>query len=220
MLRGVPRRVRVQELIPEPLELEMPDGKVATIADLGVEDMIVLYQMEAALSESDTDEAAAKALVTTRDFVCGMIAKDNPGVFPTETVTVEEPLPDGSGVIEVEKQVPLYPNWPPQTVLAIMAAIGGDESIAAEVRKTIVGGEDEVAAAREQAARERQARIDRGEDVEDEPEASDTDPLDSTKPSPTSSSSSDDSSAGGPNGGDTPPGGRSGHTSDTYAVPA
>lgn len=196
------RRVKVADLLGEPLELEMPDGTVHTVQTLGVDDMMRMFALEGRMAEEresskEAAEEQARSLIETRDFVIDMIRRENPGAFETDGVLVR-------------------PNWSPQAVMALLASLSGNDSVAASIREAIVGSPDEEA---EQRAAEEARRLE-AEQRGEPPPAEDGVPLDSTRPSQTPSSNSDDATDGPPSGGGTPdaPGEPSAHTSDTYAA--
>jgi hypothetical protein len=200
----MPRRVVVSDLIPEPVELELPDGKVVSVPPLGVDDMLTMFQMESALTEDDESWTAAvraekqhAALVGIRNFVVDLIRRADPDAFVSE-----------SGEVEI-------PNWPAQTSMGILGAISGNDSVAEAVREAVVGTAEEIARATEEARIEREEAIARGEEPPEDPTRTEAA---STPPSPEPSSASANGTAGHPNGGEDSPGRPSLPISDTPAT--
>lgn len=208
----VRRRVRIADLIREPLEIELPDGRSAVVSDIGVDDMIRLFEIEGRVETAAGGEEL-RLMADSRDFVCELIERDNPGVWDSLEDDPENP---GEKVA-----VRRMPNWPLQVVMGLTGVLAGDDSAAEAVRRSLLGDPEEQEAERELAEQERAARLERGEEVEDDREAPDPDdPLTLTQPSQTPSSNSGATSGGDRSGGSTPaaPGEFSERTSDISGV--
>ena len=174
------RRAKIADLLPEPLELELPDGTVATVQILGVDDMMRMFQAEMSL----TDEGATmldqgKAFIASRDLVVEIIRRDNPGAF----------MEDKDGVLTL-----VTPDWPAESVMKVLSLLAGHETVADAVRDTLSGDEAERAASEAEA-------LQRGETGAGAAEDDEAGPTDSQKPLPTPSSPSDRTSDGSLNGG-------------------
>jgi hypothetical protein len=193
------RRVRVSDFLPEPIELEMPDGRTFSIDALGVNEMMALFRSESMLAEAgkkrEDGEAAPSAyegLRVSNEAINDLLRKR----FPDQADSIDYDLP-------------------PAAIGGLFAALAGgeEETVADEVRKAV-----EEAASGSQTGEGSESPDPASEDgsgAEDAPDGAASAPLVSTKPSLSSSSTSEPSSTGEQAGGETSPGASSAERSAT-----